>query len=265
MSSQAQGQLRVPTAVNAPQQPIVYIQAPVHEGSLVPNFAHKASSRFGLCQIIFGIILILLGIAHFFAGVFLSFVGTPIWCGAFIIVTGSLGVLAARRKTKGMIIATLTCSIIAAVLSGALILPMSLGVAIQECRYYEYIAQCVADAITTFVALVECVIAIIHSVVCGRAVCCRQQMIPRIYYRAQGQQDAPMQPMTASGGAQRTMFLMPTGVPLTDINAGYQGPPTEKFQSYNLQGQYPQGKLNISPEQMMYSEQLPSKDSKASR
>ncbi|XP_070581768.1 membrane-spanning 4-domains subfamily A member 4D-like isoform X2 [Ptychodera flava] len=264
MSSQAQGQLPVPQVVDAHQQPTVYIQAAVLEGSLVRNFPHKASSGFGLCQIIFGIILMLLGTITIFAGIILAVFGTPIWCGAFIIVTGSLGIVASRRKTKQMIIATLTCCIIATVLSGGLVLPMSLTIAVSAGLDGEYIAACVLGAITTLVALAEFVIAIIHSVVCCRAVCCKQQMIP-IYYRAQGQQDAPVQPMTTSGGAQRTMFLMPTGVPLTDQSAGYQGPPSDQFQSDNPQGQYPQGQLNISSEQIVYSEQLPSMDLKSSR
>ncbi|XP_070581761.1 membrane-spanning 4-domains subfamily A member 18-like [Ptychodera flava] len=259
MNSQEPGRLPVPQIVDAPQQQqTVYMQVPVPAGSLVPNFAHKSSFGFGICQMVLGIILVLLGIVNIFTGGYLSVVGSPIWCGIFIVVTGSLGILTSRRKTKGMIIATLTCSIIAASLSGGLVLPMSLSMALVEGQYA--VAACVVDAITTLAALVECVIAIIHSVVCCRAVCCGQQQMIPMYCRVQGQPDAPMQPMTSPVGAQRTMFMMPLGSPFTGQNAGYQGPPPEQFQSYNPQGQHPQGKLNISPEQIIYTEQRPSLD-----
>ncbi|XP_070581763.1 membrane-spanning 4-domains subfamily A member 4D-like [Ptychodera flava] len=181
MNSQEQGLLPMPQIVDAPQQQATYMQVPVTAGSLVPNFAHKASSGFGIYQMVLGIILILLGIVEIAAG-YPPFVCSPIWCGIFIIVTGSLGIVASRRKTKRMIIATLTCCIIAASLSGGLVLPMSLTTTVFEGLDYE-VAACVVDAIITLVALVECVIAIIHSVVCCQAVCCGQQQMIPIYYR----------------------------------------------------------------------------------
>ncbi|XP_070581759.1 membrane-spanning 4-domains subfamily A member 4D-like isoform X2 [Ptychodera flava] len=264
MNSQEQGRLPMPQIVDAPQQQTTYLQVPVTAGSLVSNFAHKASSGFGIYQIVFGIILTLLGIVEIAAG-YPPFVRSPIWCGIFIIVTGSIGIVAARRKTKGMIIATLTCCIIAASLSGGLVLPMSLTTTVFASLDGESILGCVVYTITTLVALTECVIAIIHSVVCCRAVCCGQQQMIPVYCHVQGQPNAPMQPVTTPVEAPRSVFMISQGVPLTGQIAGYQGPPPEQFQSYNPQGRYPQGQLNISPEQIMYTEQFPSMDSKPCR
>ncbi|XP_070581756.1 membrane-spanning 4-domains subfamily A member 4D-like [Ptychodera flava] len=275
MNSQVQDQ---PQVVAAPQQQTVYMQ--LTPGSSVPNFAHKACFAFGLCQLIFGAILILLGIVSIVMGGRLSFVGSSIWCGIFFIITGSIGIAASKSKTKGLIIGTLVCSIIAAALSGGYLFSINLTAALIEgLDYgYDYVeGNQAVDGVMTILALAECVIAIVHSVICCRAVCCGQQQMIPVYFTTGGQPGVPMQPVGSSVGAQGTVYMMPQGGPVTGQSTGYpvtmagQGQAygvqgyNPQSQGYNPQGYYPQAQPYNPSGQAMYAQQSPpSMDSKPS-
>ncbi|XP_070540019.1 uncharacterized protein [Ptychodera flava] len=78
------------------------------------GFAHRTTAGLSICQFILGLTAISLGIAAIAIKCELSHIGTGIWCGAFFVITGIIGLVSAAKKTTGAITAFMVLSIISA-------------------------------------------------------------------------------------------------------------------------------------------------------
>ncbi|XP_002731326.2 uncharacterized protein LOC100373698 [Saccoglossus kowalevskii] len=115
----------------------------------VANFAANTVKGLSVCQIVIGAFLVILGIASCIIPCAVRHIGTPIWCGLYIHVTGFIGLLASNKETKGTIIASMVCSIIAAVLAGTVLLVISVLIILVE-EDWEY-----GDIVSTTTHCVE--------------------------------------------------------------------------------------------------------------
>ncbi|XP_070582283.1 membrane-spanning 4-domains subfamily A member 15-like [Ptychodera flava] len=173
------------TATAAPQQIVIIQQA---SGNTSPNLAVGSFRGLGIGQLVCGIVLILVAIIQITVALGHDAPMDTFWnvvvCAIFFIITGSLGISAARTKNRCLIYATLVLSILS-LLGGISLLPgtiIALVYAVNE--WPAWISVCV---ITLFVAVTEMILAIIQMVDCCRAVCCGSQQQPHqaVYYYPQ--------------------------------------------------------------------------------
>ncbi|XP_002734638.2 uncharacterized protein LOC100374271 [Saccoglossus kowalevskii] len=233
------------------QQPVGVVQQPVpgvQQTGVRIGFSHKTITGFGITLILLGTLAIIFGsVSIGIECIPFSYVGTGIWTGMFIIVTGILGCVSGCKKNKCTIIANMVLSIIAAVLAIATLLPLSaVGIASEdECGYmyqytsYDYIWTCAYSHYRSCVALysmnliisiVVAIITIISACLCGRAVCCIQGPQRAMYYTAPGNtpQQVPMVSMATPQGTQ-LVYMMPAtgmqGVQQPMVASGYNQQP----------------------------------------
>ncbi|XP_070582313.1 uncharacterized protein [Ptychodera flava] len=200
------------TATAAPQQIMIIQQA---YGNTRPNLAVGSFRGLGIGQLVCGIVLIIVAIiqitvAHGHDAPMDTFWNVVV-CAIFFIITGSLGISAARTKNRCLIYATLVLSILS-LLGGISLLPgtiIALVYAVNE--WPAWISVCV---ITLVVAVTEMILAIIQMVDCCRAVCCgsQQQPLQAVYYYPQPYaQNQPMVPTEQPYMANQPMA--PAGQP----------------------------------------------------
>ncbi|XP_070536705.1 uncharacterized protein [Ptychodera flava] len=205
------------------QQPSVILQTPnqqnQEEGS---SFSHKAAAGIGITQIILGVASIAAGIVAICEECTVSELGTGIWCGVFIIVTGALGCVSAWKKSTGPIVASMVMSIINASAFCSTMLSFSI---IAAAVYYQDGDACIAaGSIMAIVAFVSAILAIINSVFCCMGCCCKNKKTQQVIYFTT--QEGPM-------GARNMM--------------------------YSVQGVQPSGTVFMTPatSQNMYTNNLP--------
>ncbi|XP_078678362.1 uncharacterized protein LOC144914414 [Branchiostoma floridae x Branchiostoma belcheri] len=143
-------------------------------------FGGNTVKALSITQIVCGSLAILLGIAIIIPGSELFRTGYPIWTGAMFLSTGIIGIFAARRKNKCMIIPLMVLSILSSVLAGTVTLVLA-SVALSNdvwgwCWNLPY-SRCPTAVIVTFdvllisLALLELGLAIATSVMTCYAIC----------------------------------------------------------------------------------------------
>ncbi|XP_077993585.1 uncharacterized protein LOC144447435 [Glandiceps talaboti] len=224
-----------PTSVQIIQQPSLSTQPNNGER---PGFAHRVAAGLGICEIIIGVLAIILGSVTIVNESGMYFVGSPIWCGVLMILTGVFGVTSAYFKTTCLIVTSMVLSILSASLS-----PSLLGIAsasmnwIDDCDYfwqssYNGYYNCGPDedmqgVHATLIALpiIYVIVAIINSAFCCRAVCCgtsSRQTNTVVYYLPQQQLMPNTQPgmvynQTIQPGTQPMMMYNQTIQPGTSM------------------------------------------------
>ncbi|XP_070537204.1 membrane-spanning 4-domains subfamily A member 4A-like [Ptychodera flava] len=166
------------------------------------DFSHRTVCRLGATQIVLGSLCVVFGIVILVhEALYISLIAAPIWCGATFFVTGLLGVLAAKRKTNGLIISSmlmciLTASLFCPTLFGIMVATMVME-AYYPC-YHEYryglgtfscgnrfFRQSI-EGVILFLVFINFVVAIVNSIYCCRAICCKSRNTkPIVYYIAQ--------------------------------------------------------------------------------
>ncbi|XP_077985814.1 membrane-spanning 4-domains subfamily A member 8-like [Glandiceps talaboti] len=166
-----------------------------------PGFAHRLAAALGCCEIVIGVLAIILGSVAIIYESGLYYIGTPIWCGVMMVITGLLGVLSAHYKTSETIVASMVMSIISASICGTVLLSMesiSLAITSYSYCYYENCKEHKTSgmhATNVALSLIYAIIAIINSAFCCRAVCCgRSQPDTVVYYTPQNQVMPVIQP-----------------------------------------------------------------------
>ncbi|XP_070540119.1 uncharacterized protein [Ptychodera flava] len=189
-----------------------------------PGFASRPTMVFGIFQLIFGCICIILGSSAFAIECKFHDSGTGIWCGVMFAVTGLFGIEASLKKTNAMIITTMVLSIISATMAGSACIVGIIAAIIEEECYYlseyddygnhvrdddyydcdtNYGGRVAVDCILAVVALSEIVIAILQSAFCCSAYCCNQKPSSSMRYMAS---------RTPGGGSQGvTMGVIQSG------------------------------------------------------
>ncbi|XP_078000321.1 uncharacterized protein LOC144452960 [Glandiceps talaboti] len=185
---------------------------------LKQGFPKKAAFTFGIGQITFGVIAIVLGSAGLGLRSALSFGETGQWCGVLFIVTGSFGIVSSIKRANCYIITCMVLSIISASLSGTVLLGMGIGAAIinsqpvfsfniyppefdcyQIGNSTEYICsnmdgRIAVNSLLAITAFAEAIIASVTAVFCYRVVCSRRKGIISLCYTKsqQQQQEIPL-------------------------------------------------------------------------
>ncbi|XP_035666283.1 uncharacterized protein LOC118409394 isoform X2 [Branchiostoma floridae] len=143
-------------------------------------FGGNTVKALSITQIVCGSVAILLGIAIIIPGSELFQTGYPIWTGALFLSTGIIGIFAAKRKTKCMIIPLMILSILSSILAGTVTLVLA-AIALSYdvwiwCDHFPG-SECPTGAIITFdvllilLALLELGLAIATSVMTCYAIC----------------------------------------------------------------------------------------------
>ncbi|XP_078591672.1 uncharacterized protein LOC144870864 isoform X2 [Branchiostoma floridae x Branchiostoma japonicum] len=143
-------------------------------------FGGNTVKALSITQIVCGSVVILLGIAIIIPGSALFRTGYPIWTGALFLSTGIIGIFAAKRKTKCMIIPLMVLSILSSILAGTVTLVLA-AIALSYdvwiwCDHFPG-SECPTGAIVTFdgllilLALLELGLAIATSVMTCYAIC----------------------------------------------------------------------------------------------
>ncbi|XP_078678330.1 uncharacterized protein LOC144914382 isoform X2 [Branchiostoma floridae x Branchiostoma belcheri] len=141
-------------------------------------FGGNTVKALSITQIVCGSLAILLGIAIIIPGSGLFMTGYPIWTGAMFLATGIIGIFAARRKNKCMIIPLMVLSILSSILAGTVTLVLA-SVAIADdvwgwCWNFPYCptgAIVTLDVLLLLLALLELGLAIATSVMTCYAIC----------------------------------------------------------------------------------------------
>ncbi|XP_077993637.1 uncharacterized protein LOC144447478 isoform X1 [Glandiceps talaboti] len=227
-----------PTSVQIIQQPSQSTQPNNVER---PGFAHRVTAGLGICEITLGFLALVLGSVIIVNASGLYFVGSPIWCGVLMILTGVFGIMSAYFKTTCLIVTSMVLSIISVSLSPSLVGLASASMNwaddcdyIWQPRYGHYSYICSPDkdmqgVHATLIALpvIYVIIAIINSAFCCRAVCCgtssrQTNTVPVVYYLPQQQLMPNTQPgmvynQTIQPGTQPMMMYNQTLQPGTSI------------------------------------------------
>ncbi|XP_002734635.1 uncharacterized protein LOC100373810 [Saccoglossus kowalevskii] len=253
-------------------QPVPMIQQPMstaQQFGIRKGFANKTITSFGISQIVLGSLAIIFCIVTLSVDCHpVSYVSTGIWTGIFVIVTGILGCVSGYKKNNCTIIANMVLSIIAAVMAGAALLPMSaVGVAVQErCYYYYYdydtcssgrYASCVAShSINLIVSIIVGVIAILSACFCCRAVCCKKTQNAMYFVpSAQPGNTAQQVPMVNMASSQGTPVVYM--VPSTGMQVIQQAPGVQQYQPMVVSGNnYPQQQQQQQPQPTMMIPQV---------
>jgi len=159
-----------------PQQPIVVImQAPaMAAGTRTSDAEHfkkffpkNAITGMSIAMIVAGVFSAIIQCGYF------AEIGHGIWCGAFFIVTGGLGMAAAKKPTNCSVIALMVFSILSAVMSIPHMTIDGIGAAIGS--GYSFDGTAVGLYSFMFIlALLAGILSIIISSYTCRAVCCRR-------------------------------------------------------------------------------------------
>jgi len=170
------------------------------------------------------------------------FIMPGFWIGIFILLTGSFGVVAGKkRKSKGWIVTFMVMSIINTAVIWIIVGFASASV--EECRYgyYSYCndTDVAMNALLIICALVEFVIAIVSAAICCGALCCNTTSRGAVQYVATnpGQQQPvylQQQPQYAPNQIQpqpypqQQPYQQPHAYPM---QAGYSGAPPGAYQA----------------------------------
>ncbi|XP_070540694.1 uncharacterized protein [Ptychodera flava] len=235
-----------------------------------PGFASRATMVFGIFQMIFGGICVILGITAIVIRCQLREAGIGIWCGVMFALAGVFGLLASFKKTNAMIITTMVLSIIAATMAGGACITNIIAAAIEEeCYYhyrnyypYDYDYYCdssyggrvAVDSILALVTLAELVIAILQSVFCCAAYCCNQTSSTRyqstMYFAASNQEGVVQgYPMTMLQNPP-VQYMTPSGVQFVPQNLNQQQAPQGYMvatQPTVISNQPPSGQMQPQP------------------
>ncbi|XP_078591699.1 uncharacterized protein LOC144870879 [Branchiostoma floridae x Branchiostoma japonicum] len=144
-------------------------------------FGGNTVKALSITQIVCGSLAILLGIAIIIPGSQFSWTGYPIWTGALFLSTGIIGIFAAKRKTKCMIIPLMVLSVLSSILAGTATLVLA-AIALSSNDVWGWCwnfprSECPMGAIITFdvllilLALLELGLAIATSVMTCYAIC----------------------------------------------------------------------------------------------
>ncbi|XP_070539990.1 uncharacterized protein [Ptychodera flava] len=139
------------------------------------SFPEHTIIALSICQIVLGGLAVILGIVTLVIGCQLSYIGAGMWCGILFIVSGCIGLVSARKKTRAMIIASMVLSIVSASLSVAVLGVISIVATTGENDAYAYTStggRIVVDVFLVLVAISEATVAAISAACCGRLVCC---------------------------------------------------------------------------------------------
>ncbi|XP_071805696.1 uncharacterized protein [Asterias amurensis] len=210
----------------------------------------------GIVQVVCGACCAVLGILLLtFNAVSLgSLSGFPIWAGiGLYLVAGILGIVAASKKSKRLVLAFMVMSIISATAAGAGVIVHSISAAIGPLfnRGGYYMSSVACDSIIALISMVELIIAIIGaSMTCGalrNKQCVVQYQAAPMQVVGMNYQPQPMytqqvpQPQYTGGPLQ--------GVPLQGVQGAQQA---GAFGGSPLPAQYTAGgeeKLPIDPPQ----------------
>lgn len=110
----------------------------------------------------------------------LGFLGAGIWTGIFFLITGGLGMLAAKNKTTGFITAFMIMSILSSIAALYLLVVESIAAASEnDCHKVWIYSYCSGEggkvalhALMAFIGFVEGIVALISSGLTCRACCC---------------------------------------------------------------------------------------------
>ncbi|XP_078591740.1 uncharacterized protein LOC144870891 isoform X2 [Branchiostoma floridae x Branchiostoma japonicum] len=141
-------------------------------------FGGNTVKALSITQIVCGSVAILLGIAIIIPGSQLSWTGYPIWTGALFLSTGIIGIFAAKRKTKCMIIPLMVLSIFSSIFAGTITLVFAaIALSNDIWGWCWNFPRCPTGAIISFdvllilLALLELGLAIATSVMTCYAIC----------------------------------------------------------------------------------------------
>lgn len=104
---------------------------------------------------------------------YVTYISSGIWCGVFLIISGSLGVCMRRKPSACMYTANMTMSIISSVMMGLMIIFSSIAAASYEA--YRYSAIKIPHIALVVIGLTAMVICIVHSAYCCAGTCCGQK------------------------------------------------------------------------------------------
>ncbi|XP_077986697.1 uncharacterized protein LOC144441054 [Glandiceps talaboti] len=259
-----QNQPGAPVNIGAQPQ-MVFVQIPKNTtSSQLSGFASKTSLALGITQLSLGVLSVILGITAIILLTGLGVIGSGIWCGILFCITGCLGIGASKNKGKCLICATLVCSILSASLSGGyLIVITAIGMIFEDefgWSDYSLGSRHFVNGLIVTVAIAECIIAIIHSSICCRAVCCgRQQYNAPVYYAAQPGVPPQQQQMimTTTGGQ---VMIPPAGQMMMQPAGQMMMPPPGQAMVTTVPqgGQVNSGQaLGYQPGYQPYSQQPP--------
>ncbi|XP_078591783.1 uncharacterized protein LOC144870910 isoform X2 [Branchiostoma floridae x Branchiostoma japonicum] len=141
-------------------------------------FGGNTVKALSITQIVCGSLTILLGIAIIIPGTGLFYTGYPIWTGAVFLATGIIGIYAAKRKTKCMIIPLMVLSIFSSIFAGTVTLVFPAIALPDDVRgFCWHFPECPTGAIIALdgllipLALLELGLAIATSVMTCYAIC----------------------------------------------------------------------------------------------
>ncbi|XP_078000250.1 uncharacterized protein LOC144452913 isoform X2 [Glandiceps talaboti] len=209
---QQQQQLMMQPAVQ--QQPAQVVTQMYGSPTVRPGFAHRKALVLGICQIIIGIVLLLLDIAATVVALIFNglLAGSGFVSGVMFIVTGSFGIASSKKKTNCYIITSMVLSIISATFGGFIFLNAMTNLIILGSINVDG-AETGSTWSLLFVlllALAETVIAIVQSALCCRTVCCRKRQGVTLYYLPNERQ----QVTTGTAQMSSNMPPPPSGVAL---------------------------------------------------
>lgn len=175
------------TPNQTPQQPIVVIvQAPTMAGTRTSDADHfkkffpkKAVMGMSVAMLVAGVFSVIIQITLIglpYEGYYrrhFAHIGQGIWCGAFFIATGGLGVAAANKPSNCSIISVMVLSIISAIMS---IPHMTIdGIAAGAVSGYRYDGRALGLYCFMFLlSLLAGILSIVISSYTCRAICCRR-------------------------------------------------------------------------------------------
>jgi hypothetical protein len=156
------------------------------------TFSRKGMKICSLLLTCFGVVAFICGLARIFVyGSALKFIGTGIWAGVIMIITGAFGIVAQKMEKYCLIVTSMVMSIISA-LANVVLLGFASGSLDHDKRYdATYTRSAVAlESIEIIFSIAAFVVSILLSVVCCRAVCCctnepSNQNQPHVFYAPQ--------------------------------------------------------------------------------
>ena len=104
-------------------------------------------------------------------------IGTGIWSSVFFIISGSLSICSGKNTNSCLIISTMVMSILSAINAGILTLFSAIGLAHDDCYYYDCnVHQEVFRCIELLAGIIELVLAIISASLSCKPFCCGDKM-----------------------------------------------------------------------------------------
>ncbi|XP_070537339.1 membrane-spanning 4-domains subfamily A member 4D-like [Ptychodera flava] len=192
------------------------------------DFSHRTVCRLGATQVVLGFLCVVFGIGILMQeGLDISLIAAPMWCGAIFFVTGLFGILAAKRKTSSMIISSLVMCVLTATLFYPILFGVMVATMVMEAYYscsYKYrygygtflchnrfFRQSI-EGVILFLGFINFIVAIVNSVYCCRAICCKSRnATPTVYYTAQSGGVPQQAPIATTQYGQQIIILPPSG------------------------------------------------------